>query len=611
MGIKHFFSGWFKTKFANHIYRLKNGDGINNVNIDNLMIDMNGLFHSSTQKMYQYGNHKPMKNFMNKSYTRPKMPKQVKVFEDICERISTLVNIVKPKKRLLLCVDGPAPLAKQAQQRCRRFVSSKDRKDSTNLKDDTFDSNSLTPGTEFMDRLTSYVDWYIRKRISEEGVEDKDKDKDIWSNLEIIYSNEKNPSEGEHKLLSYCRLYGKKSESFCICGMDADLIMLALCSHMPNFWLLREEPMDEQFPYYFINIQKVRQDLIEELNWGESENKENKENKEKYNPEMAINDFVFMCFTVGNDFLPHIPGIEIIEGGIQLMFTIYKEIAKEHGHLLRKTKGGLQFKRRALHSFFKAVSQYEKQVFDEKANVRNKFFKDCILENNISFNEEKKCTVDMSGYMEEYYETKFEKGGAEDKAKDKDKDKEKDICHSYLEGMQWVLSYYTQGVQDWNWRYPYNYAPFCSTLSKHVKSYSFKTSPVETSPVKTGYVIKNKPTLPFIQLLMVLPPKSSNLLPEPLGKALCEELKEYNPEEFEIDLSGKRREWEGTVILPRVDIEKVEEVYLKHLNAIHPRHIKRNVFSQNRVYYKCDHSYTYKSYYGDFICKATTKIIDF
>lgn len=160
--------------------------------------------------------------------------------------IDELVHIIKPRKVLVLAIDGVTPRAKLCQQRARRFRSMRDRqmmisdlmKEGELEEDDTLaDSNMITAGSWFMTEVSKQIKYFLDMKLNTDP---------LYQPLKIVYSDAGVPGEGEHKIMDYLRSFRsdpnyEPNTRHCIYGADADLIMLSLATHETHFVILREK----------------------------------------------------------------------------------------------------------------------------------------------------------------------------------------------------------------------------------------------------------------------------------------------------------------------------------------------------------------------------------
>ena len=244
-----------------------------------------------------------------------------------------------------------------------------------------------------------------------------------WRDLTVILSDANTPGEGEHKFMQFVREQRGRpgwnpNTWHCVYGLDADLIHLALASHEPHFYILREvvfqdkrrgppprdgatgaamdaaleeaKPQVARKPYQFLRVDVLREYLAVEF--------ADLRLPFEFDSERVIDDFVFMCFFVGNDFLPHMPTLDIREEGIELMLHVYREqLPRLPGYLTsgaharhlfssrlviaKTTSRRTQHKRHAhagahLHldrveQFIQAVGGYEDKIFQARSRKLN------------------------------------------------------------------------------------------------------------------------------------------------------------------------------------------------------------------------------------------------
>ena len=122
-------------------------------------------------------------------------------------------------------------------------------------------------------------------------------------------------------------------------------------------------------------------------------------------------------------------------------------------------------------------------------------------------------------------------------------------------GLYWCVQYYHKGVESWDWFYPHLYAPLASDL-RDLASLNFDF-PSDQS----------RPFTPLMQLLSVLPPQSSRLLPRPYAELMTEPaspLASNYPPTFKVDQNGKTAPWEAIVLIPFLE----EDTMIAELSRI-------------------------------------------
>ena len=510
MGIPYYF--YSLTQKYNNIMSNNKPMGL-----DIYCIDFNGIIHNVAQdiiKKYK----DTVENVNNDNIER-------EIIEGVWNRIIYYIENYKATK-YVICADGVAPLAKMFQQRKRRYLNIyKNILDNVNI---IWDTNAITPGTLFMEKLNTY----IKRNIND----DRNKNK-------IIYSGSDECGEGEHKIFKMIK-DAPIDDKIIIHGLDADLIILSLMSHKENIYLMREvkDLHTNNTVYNYLNIKELRKAILCEL-------KTNWDINFEYDENDLIETYCTACTILGNDFIPHLLTIELKNNGIDTLLSSTKRSIKTNGLLVNN---GV-INHNCLIDIFKDLAntededihriceRYIKKRHPDNKNVPSDYYglknKDPLI--NTIYNSPNK-------WRQEYYRIIFDNNISIDSTV------MFNACNNYIKGIYWVYSYYKGMDIDCEWYYPYNYPPTIKDILNH------------TIANEVPVLNSNNMFVPsYIQLLIVLPKYSVKLLAKKHQRYMLDiyaGLFHMYPVKYNIQTFLKTQLWECSPILPLINLNYITKV---------------------------------------------------
>jgi len=501
MGIPKFGAWWLKSFPLSKFDKRK---------VDILCIDGNALLHQVAQYVFAY--HSKATNEDKERVLSNSFDKNIKIFTyNVINTITKYSDEVNPET-VLFFIDGPVCMAKMMQQRSRRYLSQKHIYNDKVL----FDSNNISPGTDFMVKFDEFFKAAIQKSLER-------------LSFQLVYSSYEEVGEGEHKFINYIRDKKINSKKIALLGLDADLFMLGSIIHSFN---------NEVTLYrgnIYINISKAWNDL--------GFNQDN------------IYDFIYAFFLIGNDFMPKMIYFYELENNLTILWNTLlrfiksgKSVRKNFKDFLVSLKSNESTLLTNLYKYFsandvyaldsikditKAVKQISTDPFFSftKAGPPNKF-KDVISQSTFAIN---RMTIDSEKFRKIVYSNMINienisysdindycmKNGLS--IKDYKENQYRDgnesvisslniigsILENFVECLNWTYLYYTTGQIDYTWYSKFNYSPMLTDL---INSYdnlnSLNFSLEEQSMDENELFYRKNPEFIDIktQLRIIMPP---------------------------------------------------------------------------------------------------------
>ena len=444
------------------------------------------------------------------------------LLDDIVKYVVKVWQTIGQPKEVFLAIDGVVPMAKIKQQRMRRFKSiwlaEEEKKEGTRENKPSWDTNCITPGTQFMKRLTSRLQELCAKRPH-------------WT-----ISGAEEPGEGEHKVMAKLRQREAGQEPLFVYGLDADLILLTMLNAKSPTYLVREDSEmglvqlnsfgEEE--YSFFSLEVLKRTLP---------------------PMVTIPEYVAAMSLLGNDFLPHSLTMKIKEDGHDILVKSLKSLAESDIHFLVDDNGKQKVNQEALLSLFEAWAQQESSrilhTMKKKLQMRGRM-QQCLDNRPLEWMVEAGLVWKENDSWNLY--PQWKDVYTKDWMKCERLCDVESVCQEYIFGLQWVVDYYTgQTPVNMLWSFSRLIPPLYSQLELYCKTHSF-----EEPPLSYADAIQ-----PSEQLAMVLPLESWHLLQDPSLRSIPTRLPQFWPTSFDFYSAGRIRMWECEPLIPVLPVQRI------------------------------------------------------
>ena len=552
MGVPGFFAWLLKNKYGK-IKLIKNGI---DKKINWLMLDTNCLLHPCVSNIIEKYNN----NLLELDYTKNI---RIQIEEIIWNKIVTYINYIIEQTNpeyVYIAIDGVPPMGKILQQRQRRYKYLYDTqiklqeiiknietyKTDTNIEEPIIPISSieLTPGTEYMERIHNNMLKYL---------EDLDK-----KNIKYIYSSYHDEGEGEHKILQYIKNNLSEAKTIVIYGLDADLLFLSLglgTNNGHNLYVMREQQ-------FFINKDKeINYDEHMIFNYVEI----NKIHELIHTCGVSTNDFIVLCYLVGNDFLPKILSLDIKKNGLDKIINAWnkstnRDKQKKELVLWNEEENKYSINYELFKKLLEQLLWTEKHIFnnDNVKHIKNNSIKDFIQGKTADTTMlEKKEFVSTTNYYNYYL-------GIPETEINMDKNIIKNMVKEYIGGIEWCVNYYLNDCPNWIWGYNYMIVPLIKDILKYFpKKINLQKALRTLNPVESLILAIPSPTYKY-----VLEKEIINQLEENINIGYM------FPKEFNIDINKEDIYWKCQVKIPIVE-------YIEYESEIKKINIKNE---KNKIY---------------------------